>query len=66
MTAAQLIEPRQGTSAEVEAWRLHVLLQAGYPLKLAERIACTTADLHQAVQILERGCAPQTAAQILT
>jgi hypothetical protein len=66
MTAAQLIEPRGGTSAEVEAWRLHVLLQAGYPLKVAERIARTTGDLHQAVQILERGCAPHMAAQILT
>jgi hypothetical protein len=52
MTAVQLIEPRGGTSAEVEAWRLHVLLQAGYPLKVAERIARTTADLHQAVEIL--------------
>jgi len=66
MTAVQLIEPRGGTSAEVEAWRLHVLLQAGYPLKVAERIARTTADLHQAVDMLQRGCAPQMAAQILT
>lgn len=50
----------------VEAWRLHVLLQAGYPLKVAERIARTDADLHRAVQMLHHGCAPQMAAQILT
>lgn len=53
-------------AAEVEAWRLHVLLQAGYPLKVAERIARTDADLHRAVRMLQHGCAPQTAAQILT
>jgi hypothetical protein len=66
MTAAQVLEPRQGLAAEVEAWRLHVLLQAGYPLKVAERIARTDADLHRAVRMLQHGCAPQTAAQILT
>ena len=42
-------------SAEVEAWRLHVLLQAGYPLKVAERIARRDADLHRAVEMLEHG-----------
>ena len=66
MTAAQVMEPRQGTSEEVEAWRLHVLLQAGYPLRVAERIARADADLHVAVAMLERGCAPHIAARILT
>jgi len=66
MTAAQLIEPRVGTSPEVEAWRLHVLLQAGYPLRVAERIAAANADLHVAVAMLEQGCAPHMAARILT
>jgi hypothetical protein len=66
MTAAQLMDPRVGTSPEVEAWRLHVLLQAGYPLKVAERIAAANADLHVAVEMLERGCTPHMAARILT
>lgn len=65
MTAAQLIEPLRSGSAEVEAWRLHVLLQAGYPLKVAERIAESDADLHRAVQMLDRGCSPHMAARIL-
>jgi hypothetical protein len=65
MTAAQLIAPPRAASAEVEAWRLHVLLQAGYPLKVAERIAGSDADLHRAVQMLDRGCAPHMAARIL-
>jgi len=50
----------------VEAWRLHVLLKAGYPLRVAERIAKSPADLHQAVEMLDRGCTPHVAARILT
>jgi hypothetical protein len=42
-----------------------VLLQAGYPLKVAERIAGSNADLHRAVQMLDRGCSPHMAARIL-
>ena len=66
MTTVQLIEPHRGTTAEVEAWRLHTLLQAGYPLKVAERIARADADLHIAVEMLHQGCAPHMAARILT
>ena len=50
---------------KVESWRLHVLIEAGYPLALAERIAHSEADLHQAVELLESGCRPDTAAAIL-
>jgi hypothetical protein len=53
-------------AAQVEAWRLHVLLQAGYPLRVAERLAKSGADLHQAVDMLDRGCTPHVAARILT
>ena len=38
MSDTQTIEP-QGERAKVESWRLHVLIEAGYPLPLAERIA---------------------------
>jgi hypothetical protein len=51
--------------ARVESWRLHVLLEAGYPVHLAERIAGSEVDLHDAVGLLERGCEPTTAAEIL-
>jgi hypothetical protein len=51
--------------AKVESWRLHVLLEAGYPLPLAERIAVSEVDLHRAVELLEIGCSPDTAAEIL-
>jgi hypothetical protein len=51
--------------AKVEGWRLHVLMEAGYPLPLAERLAASNADLHRAVELVAQGCDPQTAAEIL-
>jgi hypothetical protein len=51
--------------AKVESWRLHILLEAGYPVHHAERIAGSEVDLHSAVELLRRGCAPGTAVEIL-
>jgi hypothetical protein len=50
---------------KVESWRLHVLIEAGYPTELASRIAASEADLHQAVELVASGCAHETAAEIL-
>jgi hypothetical protein len=50
---------------KVESWRLHVLVEAGYPIPLAERVAGSNADLHQAVGLVRAGCAPDLAAEIL-
>jgi len=58
-------EPVVTEHGKVEAWRLHVLIEAGYPLPLAERLAASDADLHAACQLLKRDCAPETAAEIL-
>ena len=51
--------------SKVESWRLHVLIEAGYPLSLAERLAVSEADLHTACEMIGRGCAHETAAEIL-
>ena len=51
--------------SKVESWRLHVLIEAGYPLGLAERLAASEADLHLAVELVTSGCAHTTAAEIL-
>ncbi|MEX0850444.1 MAG: hypothetical protein WD015_02960 [Gaiellaceae bacterium] len=51
--------------ARVESWRLHILLEAGYPVHLAERLAVSEVDLHNAVEIVKRGCDHVTAAEIL-
>ena len=45
---AQTIEHPQSEREKVESWRLHVLIEAGYPLPLAERLAHSEADLHRA------------------
>ena len=42
-----------------------VLIEAGFPLPLAERIAGSSVDLHRAVELLGQGCSPETAAEIL-
>ena len=59
------IEIHESERSKVESWRLHVLIEAGYPLSLAERVAASEADLHQAVALVGKGCAPDTAAEIL-
>ena len=64
MTEITLSETSE--SSKVESWRLHVLIEAGYPLALAERLAASDADLHLAVELVaNRGCAHETAAEIL-
>lgn len=51
---------------KVEAWRLHVLVEAGYPVALAEQLAGRNhVDLHQAVELVESGCPHETAYRIL-
>jgi hypothetical protein len=56
---------KENEPSRVESWRLHVLLEAGYPVPLAERLAGSEVDLHSAVELLRRGCEPATAAEIL-
>ena len=65
MTMTQIAETDRDERSKVESWRLHVLMEAGYPLPLAEKIAHSEADLHTAVELVKSGCAHQTAAEIL-
>lgn len=65
MTETIEVVERQSERAKVESWRLHVLIEAGYPLPLAEKLAASEADLHEAVDIVLRGCDAVTAAEIL-
>jgi hypothetical protein len=62
---AQITETDGSERSKVESWRLHVLMEAGYPLPLAERIAGSEADLHHAVELISSGCRPELAAEIL-
>jgi len=61
----EIAVPETNERSKVERWRLHVLIEAGYPLSLAERLATSEADPHVAVQLVRDGCAHGTAAEIL-
>jgi hypothetical protein len=61
----EIAETETDERSKVESWRLHVLIEAGYPLALAERVAVSEADLHVAVELVANGCAHETAAEIL-
>ena len=61
----EIVESDVNERAKVESWRLHVLIEAGYPLPLAERLAVSEADLHQAVALVQSGCNHTVAAEIL-
>ena len=65
MTAAQL-EQQELTTDEVIGWRFEQLLEAGYPRRKARLLAQRRhVDLHQAVELLERGCPAELALSIL-
>ena len=51
---SQIAETPQDDRAKVESWRLHVLMEAGFSLPLAEKLAHSQADLHRAVEMEER------------
>jgi hypothetical protein len=65
MTETDTLETKPSERAKVESWRLHVLIEAGYPLPLAERLAGSEADLHNAVELVRAGCDARIAAEIL-
>jgi hypothetical protein len=52
--------------ALVRAWRLEELERAGFDDRLAAELAARSeVDLHTAVELVQRGCPPHLAAQIL-
>jgi len=61
----EMTQTAENERSKVESWRLHVLIEAGYPLPLAEKVAGSEADLHVAVDMVRAGCTPETAAEIL-
>jgi hypothetical protein len=66
MTAAQFEDLRTDEAAEVLAWRFDALCRSGFDLDAAALIAANVeVDLHEAVQLVDRGCPPPLAARIL-
>jgi hypothetical protein len=51
---------------EVRDWRRHVLEQAGFQQALARELAAAAdVDLHNLLNLVDRGCPPELAARIL-
>ncbi len=66
MTAAQFEDLRIDEAAEVLAWRFDALCRSGFDLDAAAVLAANVEiDLHQAVELVGRGCPPALAARIL-
>ena len=65
------ITEMESEAARVERWRLQTLIDAGYPVPLADRLAARPeVDLHQAVELVHpsdgrKPCSPELAAEIL-
>jgi len=55
-----------GLTSGVLSWRRDQLVEAGFGLPLAARLARDTHyDLHALIDLVERGCPPEVAARIL-
>ena len=66
MTAAQFEDLRIDEAAEVLAWRFDALCRSGFDLDAAAVLAANVeVDLHQAVELVVRGCPPELATRIL-
>jgi hypothetical protein len=57
---------KAGRADEVVRWRRQQLLHAGFGDALATRLAGDHRwNIHAAIELVERGCPPETAARIL-
>ena len=62
-TEIPIIEPEH---QRVERWRAEALERAGYAPPVAAKLAARMdIDLHHAIDLIERGCPPETAVRIL-
>jgi hypothetical protein len=60
------VRPPRQVPADVLAWRSHVLRQAGCEAGLAWELAADGGiDLHDLLNLIDRGCPPHLAARIL-
>ena len=55
-----------GGAADAVAWRRARLRKAGFGTVLSESLSRTSAvDLHELIELVERGCSPSLAARIM-
>jgi hypothetical protein len=59
------MRPTQHDEEQVAAWRREQLVEAGFSLPLAARVASDPRyDLHALIELAERGCDPELAVRI--
>jgi hypothetical protein len=60
------MRPTQTDTEQVVAWRREQLVEAGFSLPLAARVAGDPRyDLHALIELAEHGCDPELAVRIL-
>ena len=65
MPAAE-VDIRETELDRINRWRAEELERAGYDRRAAAKLAARhDVDLHRAVELVERGCPPELAADIL-
>ncbi len=66
MAASEIYVADPTEKERIEHWRAQELERAGYEARAAGRLAARhDVDLHLAISLLERGCEPELALQIL-
>ena len=66
MTEAQFEALQVNEAADVLAWRFDHLCRGGFDIESAAVLASNVEiDLHDALELVRRGCEPQTAIRIL-
>jgi hypothetical protein len=66
MTVAGHLDSRRELAADVASWRRGVLVRAGFSAALADELARDARlDLHDLLELVDRGCPPRLAARIL-
>jgi len=64
--AEEVVESVTDPAAKVLGWRVEQLLDAGFDSNAAFVLALDrTVDLHEAIELVRRGCPPETALRIL-
>ena len=62
----QTTTARERARQELVRWRREQLIESGFPLPLATRLAKDARyDLHALIELSERGCEPELAVRIL-
>jgi hypothetical protein len=62
----QINAGHEGEALRLASWRCRQLVRAGFTMRVAARLSSDPRyDLHALIELVERGCPPELAVQIL-